>query len=56
MLFEIIFRGCSVLLMDAVHFVGVLMDGTRFSSTRDRDEPLMFKLGDGESFLKFELC
>ncbi|PKI72460.1 hypothetical protein CRG98_007127 [Punica granatum] len=31
-----------------VHLVGTLLDGTRFDSMRDRDEPLTFKLGHGQ--------
>ncbi|KAK6277642.1 hypothetical protein POUND7_017965 [Theobroma cacao] len=30
-----------------VHYVGTLLDGTKFCSTRDKDEPLTFKLGEG---------
>ncbi|PQP93457.1 peptidyl-prolyl cis-trans isomerase FKBP62 [Prunus yedoensis var. nudiflora] len=30
-----------------VHYVGTLLDGTKFESTRDRDEPLTIKLGQG---------
>lgn len=32
----------------AVHFVATLTDGTRFDSSRDRDEPLTLKLGQGQ--------
>ncbi|EEF52262.1 70 kDa peptidyl-prolyl isomerase isoform X2 [Ricinus communis] len=31
-----------------VHFVGTLLDGTKFVSTRETDEPVTFKLGQGE--------
>ena len=32
----------------AVHYVGTLLDGTKFESTREGDQPLTFKLGHGE--------
>lgn len=35
----------------AVHYVGMLLDGTKFDSTRDRGEPLTFKLGHGENLI-----
>lgn len=31
-----------------MHYVGTLLDGTKFESTRDKDEPLTIKLGNGE--------
>lgn len=32
----------------SVHYVGTLLDGTKFDSTRDRDSSVIMKLGQGE--------
>lgn len=37
-----------IILLAAVHYVATLADGTKFESTRDRDEPVTIKLGKGE--------
>lgn len=40
---------CSI--KHAVHYVGTLLDGTTFESTRQRDEPITIKLGQGPSLI-----
>ncbi|XP_021825477.1 peptidyl-prolyl cis-trans isomerase FKBP65-like [Prunus avium] len=34
-------------LLTPVHYIGTLLDGTKFESTRDKDEALTIKLGQG---------
>jgi FKBP-type peptidyl-prolyl cis-trans isomerase FkpA len=38
-----------------VHYVGTLLDGTLFDSSRDRGQPLELKLGDGQVIAGWEI-
>ena len=37
-----------------VHFTGKLEDGTKFDSSKDRDEPFFFTLGSGQVIRAWE--
>jgi len=45
-------RNCCSCDLNAVHYVGTLLDGTKFDSTRDRDSSVIMKLGQGKSLLR----
>lgn len=45
-------RNCCSCELNAVHYVGTLLDGTKFDSTRDRDSSVIMKLGQGKSLLR----